>query len=191
MSEKEKIKKPIYKRWWFWVVAVFIIVAVAGGGDNTDNNSSTAVAPVNEQKQEQPVTFKVNQEAKVGNLSYVASDIKTATVIGSNPYLQKKTEEQFLLVKIKVTNNDKEARTIDTNLFKLFDTQGKEYSAMGEADLYVNNDSHFFLEQVNPGMSRSGFIVFEIPKGMQGLTLQCSSGLGFSGGENVRIDLGV
>lgn len=94
-------------------------------------------------------------------------------------------------MKIKVTNNDKEARTVDTNLFKLFDAQGKEYSAMAEADLYVNSDSHFFLEKVNPGMSRSGYIVFEIPKNINGLKLQCSSGLGFSGGQDVLIDLGV
>ena len=31
MAKKEKVQKPLYKKWWFWVVAVSIVGAVGTG----------------------------------------------------------------------------------------------------------------------------------------------------------------
>lgn len=137
-------------------------------------------------------TFKLNETAKAGNLAFVVSDVRTASFIGDNQYLRKKTENLFVIIKIKISNNDKSSRTIDTNLFKLKDSSGKEYSAMADADLYVNDPGQsFFLAQVNPGIDKTGNIVFEIPQGLSGLKLECSSGLGFTGGKFATIDLGI
>jgi len=39
MTEEQKIKKPVWKKWWFWVVAVIILAAVANRGGNGAQNS--------------------------------------------------------------------------------------------------------------------------------------------------------
>lgn len=191
---KEKTRK-----WLVGAIAAITVLVVAGCGESSTPTSATtssnqpsgetqeAAKPSEEQK---PVAFKLNQEAKAGNLSYVVTQAKKTKTVG-NEFLNKKTEEQFVMVKVKVKNNDKESRTIDTNLFKIKDNQGREFSADVEADIYVNNNSSFFLEQVNPGTSRTGYIVFEIPKDAKGLTLEVSSGLGWSGGEYAIINLGM
>lgn len=191
-------KKPFWKKWWVWVIGVILLIGIAGASGGDESTKPTATTPQSaEQNQEsakteeaKPTTYKLNQEVKVGNLSYVASEIKKTTSIG-NEFLNKKTEEQFVLVKVKVKNNDKEARTVDTNLFKVKDNQGREFAADAEADMYVNSNANFFLEQVNPGTSRSGYVVFEIPKDAKGLTMEVSSGLGWSGGDFAAINLGM
>lgn len=48
MAKKEKVQKPLYKKWWFWVVAVSIVGAVGTGlfgGGTTDAGPSDAPPP--------------------------------------------------------------------------------------------------------------------------------------------------
>ncbi|WLD94415.1 DUF4352 domain-containing protein [Alkalihalobacillus sp. AL-G] len=93
-----------------------------------------------------------------------------------------------MIIDLKVTNNDKEARFIDTEMFRLVTADGTEYSADSEADMYVNEDIGFFLQEVNPKMSKSGKVVFEVPAEGD-FQLQVSSGFGWSGGEYQVINL--
>ena len=42
MAKKEKVQKPLYKKWWFWVVAVSLVGAVGTGlfgGGTTDSDA--------------------------------------------------------------------------------------------------------------------------------------------------------
>lgn len=50
-------------------------------------------------------------------------------------------------------------------------------------------DGNLFLEEVNPGLSREGQIVFEIPASVENYSLEVSSGLGWSGGEVKSVTL--
>lgn len=48
MAKKEKVQKPLYKKWWFWVVAVSLVGAVGTGlfgGGTTDAGPSDAPPP--------------------------------------------------------------------------------------------------------------------------------------------------
>lgn len=40
--EKEKVKKPIHKRWWFWVVAVLVVGSWIVGNDDKEQAEPTA-----------------------------------------------------------------------------------------------------------------------------------------------------
>lgn len=205
MSEQQvqTLKKPIYKKWWFWLIVIIIIIAIASKGKDEKSAATSADKSVessksgestskDDSKKSNSTVYKLNEEAKAKNLSFVVSEVKSDTKIGKNEYLQKKTDNQFLILKITVTNNDKDARTIDTAMFKLKDSAGKEYSAMSDADLYVNGDgTTFFLAKVNPGLNKTGNIVFEIPKNLKGLKLECASGVGFQAGTTATIDLGI
>jgi hypothetical protein len=99
------------------------------------------------------------------------------------------TTGKFVIVQVTVLNNDKESRMVDGSMFKLVGSDGTEFSAYSEADMYINSDLGFFLEQVNPKMTRTGKIAFEVPADASGLQLEVSSGLGWSGGEYEVINL--
>lgn len=170
------VKKPFYKKWWFYLLAVIVIIVLANSGGNdtpadTSTNGSKTAAP------EAQKESKLNEEAAIGKLSYIASDVKKATTIGNNQYLQKTTENQYVIIKVKVTNNGDKSQTLDTSMFKLKDSSGKTFTASGEADTYINDDLSFFLQQVNPGTSKSGSIAFETPKDTKGLKLDVTGGM--------------
>ncbi|CAG7651682.1 DUF4352 domain-containing protein [Paenibacillus allorhizosphaerae] len=207
---KMKIDKPFYKKWWFWVVAVIVVFVAIGNKpeDKTTPRNTVAEAVIAKQnadaekaekakqaevkKEQQPVIAKLDEEVKAKNLSFVVSEPKITNVIGKNQFLQKKTENQYVVVKIKVTNNDKDARTIDSNMFKIKDSAGKEYSADSGADIYINESGNtFFLKKINPGLTASGHVVFEMPKDLKGLVITCDSGIGFMAGATAVVDLGI
>ena len=42
MSKKNKVKKPIYKKWWFWVIVVIFVLGMIGSiGGTSDSESSS------------------------------------------------------------------------------------------------------------------------------------------------------
>ena len=52
----------------------------------------------------------------------------------------------------------------DSNMFKIKTADGTEYSADPELDMYVNEGGiGFFLEDINPNLSKTGKVVFELP----------------------------
>jgi hypothetical protein len=167
---------------------IVLVVAIIGMSVSGPHNNT---APTTASKAQQSQVFKLNETATAGKLAYIVSEVKATKTIGTNQFLTKTTDNQYIVLKVKVTNNDNDARTIDTNLFSLTDGQGRKYSAMADADMYVNGQSSFFLQQVNPGTNASGYIVFETPPGITGLKLHCSSGLGLASGSEAVIDLGM
>lgn len=41
MRRKNKIKKPLFKRWWVWLLVVFIVIGTLGDGEDTDKDKGT------------------------------------------------------------------------------------------------------------------------------------------------------
>ncbi len=75
---KDKVKKPIYKRWWFILIAVIVVIGVIGSGGDSETadepdqeepvvieNEETADEPVMEIAEEEPVIENVEEETKV------------------------------------------------------------------------------------------------------------------------------
>lgn len=189
-----KLRMGFFKKAFLGIVGFIVIVIIIAVASNSEGDKATSGAPATGSKSTAAPakTFKIGDDVASGNITYKINGVKTASKLGKSDAFSKKTEGQFIIIDISVLNNDKDSRTIDTNLFKLKDAAGKEYSADAMADMYANEGgTTFFLAKVNPGLTKTGFIVFETPKDIKGLILECSSGLGFSGGKYVSIDLGI
>ncbi|MEI4463111.1 DUF4352 domain-containing protein [Exiguobacterium indicum] len=133
-------------------------------------------------------TYGVNDQVKVGKLTYVVNDVKMVDTL-SNVLGEKKTSGQFLVIGLTILNGDKEERFVDSNMFKV-NVGDTEYSADTELDLYANEDGMgFFLETINPNIEKSGNIVFELPKQVKNPMLEVSSGFGWAGGQSKEIQL--
>lgn len=200
---KEKVKKPFYKKWWFWLLVIIIIATIATSGEeegtsldtkeNTETTSNDSVKKesnkaTKEEKADEK-EFAIGEEVKVGNLSYIVNGVEETNKI-SNVLGDKTTDGKFVIVELTVKNHDKESRMVDSNMFKIKTTDGTEYSADSTLDMYVNeNGIGFFLEDINPNISKTGKIVFELPTEATEYNLQVSSGFGWSGGEYEEIKL--
>ncbi|WP_087972765.1 DUF4352 domain-containing protein [Oceanobacillus rekensis] len=197
---REKVKKPFYKKWWVWLIAIIVVIAVTGGGDEetatteaeADSKETTTSGEAEKQgeTEETEKEFSVGEEVAVEDFTYTVNGVEEVTELEMEYMDSLTTEGKFVVVDLTIANNDKEARFVDSEMFRLIGTDETEFSSNTEADMYVNDDIGFFLTEINPKMSSTGKVVFELPAEETGYTLQVSSGFGWSGGEYANIDLG-
>lgn len=199
----EKVKKPFYKKWWVWLIAVIIVIAIAGGGEDTAEQASTEPADTEtssndtakeenkeEPKEEEKKAFGMGEEVAVESLAYTVNGVEELTEIKREYMDSLTTSGKFLIVDLTIKNSDKKARFIDSEMFRLVDADGTEFSSNTEADMYINNgDLGFFMQEINPKMDMTGKVAFEVPADATDLQLQVSSGFGWSGGKYEVINL--
>ncbi|CAM2807922.1 DUF4352 domain-containing protein [Paenibacillus sediminis] len=196
------MKKPIYKKWWFWLIIVIVVIGVANANGNSDNTAQSTTATEKasvdnkgkaeekaEPKAEEIKAAKVGQAVEVGKLSITVNKVKKTDKIGDNEFLQKKTDNQFIVLNVSIKNNDSDARTLDSSMFRLKDSKGTEYDPLPDGDMYVNNGDTLFLAQINPHITKKSNIVFEVPKDDSAYVLEADSGVGFKAGESALFEI--
>ncbi|MGM7637143.1 DUF4352 domain-containing protein [Bacillus sp. Hm123] len=184
------------------VFGILIAIGVIGslGEDKSaseDGESQTLATEekVNEKdtKDKESKTFNVGDEVKVGELAYKVTNVTATNEIKSdNQFIESaKTDGQFILVDIEAVNNDKKARMVDSNMFKVKDNSGREFEPTSDSEVMmaVEGAMDFFLQDINPGISKKGKVVFELPQDSSSYSLEVSSGFGWSGGEYEKIKL--
>lgn len=158
-----KEKKPIYKRVWFIVLVVIVVFGVGGslGGSSDSSDSKSSEKTTSEKKEEKEVkTYHVGEVVNVGDVEYVVNSISTAKTVGSD-YLNATSKGTYLVVNVTVKNNNSKVLTVDGSLFTLVNGE-KEFESDSTAGLYANETSTFFYENVNPDLSTTGNVVFDV-----------------------------
>lgn len=200
---KGKLKKPFYKKVWFWVLAILVVGAIGGslGEDEANTASEPETTPAEttakeepkkeEKKKEKPAketkVYNISDEVNVGKVMYVVNGVETADNVGGE-YGQN-AKGTYLIVDVTVTNNGEEALTVDDNLFVL-KNEGKEYKSDAVAGMSANENGSFFLESINPELSMSGKVVFDVSDAViESSTKQLQVATGFWGTETELINL--
>ncbi|EHI74150.1 Telomeric repeat-binding factor 2 [Streptococcus criceti] len=133
-------------------------------------------------------TYGIGDVVKVGNVEYTVNSVSQATSVGSE-YFGETAQGVYLLVNITVKNNGKESLSVSDDFFKIYkgDT---EYKSDSEASLYANDNTGFFLEEINPGNSVTSTVAIDVPQNIanaKGLQLQVQTGVW--GTEKARINI--
>lgn len=90
------------------------------------------------------------------NVDYIVTSVKNTTKIGSE-----ETENNFIIVTVKITNNGKEVWDKSPSSFILL-CDGAEYEYNFDATLSLPDHMSYFTE-INPGISKTVNIAFETP----------------------------
>lgn len=197
---KEKVKKPFYKKWYVWVLAAVIASALATGGEDegeiekvpVEEASEASTKPKEEKKAEAPKTAGIGETATVADVGFTVNGVEELTEIKQEFGDPVTTDGKFVIAEVKIDNGQKEALTIDSSFFKI-KANGSEYEPATDGEVIMamsmNGEDDFFLQQVNPGMSKSGKVVFEVPGDVDltKATLHCQTG--FFGTETIEIKL--
>ena len=191
--------KKFLKFLGFGFLALVVLGIFANMGD--DSGSDTASTTTEEEvkaegnsdakaEKKEVETVGVGTEVEVGKLAYKVNGVEEMSEIKAEYMDTLTTSGKFIIVDMTIKNNDKEARFVDTEMFRLVDADGTEFSTKSEADMYINeSDLGFFLSEINPKMDKTGKVAFEVPADATDLQLQVSSGFGWSGGKYKNINL--
>lgn len=162
---KKLLKKPFYKKWWVWLIAVIVVIAVASGGEDTPTETAGTDAPKSETNDKKPAekeevkVASIGEVVKVGNVEFTVNKTSTAKNVGGE--YGSNSQGTYLLVDVTVKNVGKEAITTDTSFFKLL-SGDKTYEADSTASMHTDMELKFFLQQVNPDLSNTGTVVFDV-----------------------------
>ncbi len=188
--------------------AVVLVVGVAGalgGGDDdtagTASGSASATeagavapaageaaaeeAPAPEAAAEDPAAAGMGTPARDGKFEFTVTSIEPGVARIGSDVLGKDAQGQFVLVHVTVTNIGDEAQYFDGSSQKLVDAQGRTHSADTSAAIYLG-DAESFLNQINPGNSVQGTVVFDLPADATPASLELHDSM-FSGGVTVTV----
>lgn len=190
---KKLLKKPFYKKWWVWLIAIIVVIAIASGGEDTPTDTAGGSADTTDKKVDAPAKEEakvagIGETIKVGDVEFTVNKISTAKNIGGE--YGSNAQGTYLLANVTVTNLGNEAITTDTSFFQLKAGE-KTYDADSVASISADMELNFFLQQVNPDLSRTGTVVFDVSDALianPDLMLQVQTG--FFGTETGTIKIG-
>ena len=129
--------------------------ALAGGSPKSTTSSGTGSSV----KQ----TAKMGEAARDGKFEFTVTKMQCGVQKIGDDIVEKKPQGQYCLITVKVKNIGDEARTLDDSNQVAYDAAGRKFET-DDAGIYVPNNDTVFLNNINPGNSATGVIVFDIPK---------------------------
>lgn len=174
-------------------LVLIVIGVIAGGGDsnsNSSNNSGSDTGSSSEPaKNEEVVKMAgLNETVQDKDLAFTVVKVDTAKNLG-NSYTQKTAQGMFYVVTLKIENKGKETASFDSSMAKVIDDQGRSFdrSIDGQTAKGLSEGNvDLFLQQVQPGLSVTGDLVFDLPETIESANLELKGGF-FSDGVLVKI----
>jgi hypothetical protein len=148
------------------VLIIIIAVATSDSSDETgqtdtgtnETSSSTEEKDAPKEEPKEKITG-IGEVLQVGDVEFKVNGTSTAKNVGGE--FGQDAQGTFLLVDVTIANKGTEAITVDSSFFKL-NADGKTYESDSTAGVYANENASFFLEQVNPDLSLTGTVVFDL-----------------------------
>jgi hypothetical protein len=133
----------------------------------------------------------VGETVRVGDAEWTVTNAVYATELKQRGFGQfgESKEGNFVIVDFTFTNLASDSVTLDTISLLLFDSQGREYSADTDTFGYIPAEKDIFLNQVNPGVTQEGRIIYSVAPDASGFTIHAGD-LKFFGAEEAKIKLG-
>lgn len=139
----------------------------SGGGGQSTATETPEPTPTATPTPSGPPTHQVGESFTVGDgarsVRYTVQETGTAQEVGAD-VVAEEADGTFLLVSLTLENVGDESFNVSSNLFQAVNAEDQSYDVDTEA-LTVLGDSALIFEQVNPGLSTEGQIVFDVPAG--------------------------
>lgn len=184
------------------VLVVVVSVATQGGGTPADEarpaaqpaatgasqpaDEPTQAQPTAEQPAaEEPAAAGVGTPVRDGKFEFTVTQVETGVKHVGNDVVGQDAQGQFVLLHLTVANIGTEAQYFDGSSQKLYDSAGRAFSADTSAAIYLD-ESNSFLNQINPGITVQGIVVFDVPADAVLTTAELHDSA-FSGGVTVTL----
>jgi hypothetical protein len=162
-------QQPAKKKKWPWVlggIALVMILGCVGTFVLFGFGASKVAESLDEnQKGDNAVAGAMNKAATDGKFQFTVTDLRCGLPSVGTDVLNEKAQGEFCLVDVTIKNVGKSAEVFVDSTQQALDADGNTYSVDSGAAIYANTDSSTFLEQINPGNTVKGALVFDVPKG--------------------------
>lgn len=187
---RAKAERPIWKKPWFWVLGIIVIAVIAsiagGGAEDGTTTGDTAQEDSADAGADEAETTGLGSPAEDGNFTFTVHAVECGeTTIGNNQFTRTEANGEFCIAEMTVENHGDEASLMDGGSQYLY-IDGKKYSADTDAIFADKRAEAFFVEEINPGLSVDGIVVWDVPPGSQPEMLELHDSP-FSGGVEVNL----
>lgn len=171
MSEEQKAKKSIFKRWWFWLIILPSAASAILGKmeDNEKESTKSNSSEKNNSAQEtKPKDFRIGDKVSIGDMEIVLTNVNRNYDTG-NMFFKPKNGKELVKVTVEMTNKSKYDISFNSYNFRMENDDGA--SRTEKYSLYSVLDDSLDSGQLSPNGRVKGSILFEVPKGSKNLSL--------------------
>jgi hypothetical protein len=177
------------------VVTVLVLLCagiVSGGGSGSSSGSGGKTPGGSSSKSDTPAHLAgIGDPVRDGKFQFTVKKVTCGfRQIGTNQFLRKKAQGQFCLVTVTVKNIKNEPQTLLDSEQKAY-VGSAQYSVDTEAGFAANeggsgDSTNVWLQEINPGNSVTGVLVWDIPAGRKLSKLELHDSV-FSNGVEVAV----
>ena len=151
------------------IIVVLLIVCTFTLFNDIRNNWTKEDSPSGD------IYYNMDQDIRVDYRTYRITKAETFTEMGISP-MKKITNEKFIKIYFQITNNANETNQIFSNRLKLIDSKNRKFDSLPGGSMYITDCLEWGM-QIQPSLSVSGAVVFEIPKDSEDLKLEIMGGM--------------
>jgi hypothetical protein len=154
------------------VVNVSFAKAVSGPGPAANSGSAAGGGTGGKP------TAGIGQAVTSGDLQFVVTGKDTAHTLGSDG-LESHAKGKYVILDLKVKNVGKDSATFNAGPSQVaYDSSGNKYETSDDAMMSGNSaDQNSFLQQLNPGQSETGRLVYDVPSSVNLVKVDLHGGM--------------
>jgi hypothetical protein len=173
---KMKALRPWFKKKRFIVPIAFLLLIgisqVAGGGkDKSETSQSGSSDQTNNSNNNSTEDEKlstsmpgIGDNAIDGELQFTVTDVKCGIEKVGSEYLNAEPQGQFCKIGLVIENVGNESATMYSSSQDLYDNKGRKFATDETAMIYSESENDTWLNEINPGNSVDGSLIYDVPK---------------------------
>lgn len=126
-------------------------------------------------------TGAIGKPVASGDMTFTVTRTQRASTVGDQQFgMGQKAQGKFLIVSLSVQNTGSKSVTFSDSEQKVLDSKGNEYSADSMAGIALNSNNNVWLQEINPGNTVRGKLVFDLPTGVTPAKIQLQDPFSFA-----------
>lgn len=150
------------------ILAVLVAIGAAVGGGDNDTTATATSSPgkpgTSEKDDAAPKQPGLGDVVKDGKFAFKITKVEKGLSQVGDGILASKAQGEFIMIHITVKNVGDEPQMFNDSDQKLIDNKDRQFDADSGAAAFSLKDANGFLNNINPGNSVKGRILFDVPK---------------------------
>ena len=128
----------------------------------------------------------IGDAVKDGKFTFVVQSFKCGKDSVGNSFMREEAQGQYCLMDVSVENHGDEPQMLFSDNQLVFDAKGREFANDAMAAMSIDGNDQVWMEEINPGNSVQGTMVFDVPKNAEIVSARLHDSM-LSGGVEISL----